>query len=594
MGINFLRHRPQPARQPGNRSDQGSRRSFVPRLEPLENRTVPSTLTVLNNADSGAGSLRAAIQGAHNGDTVVFAPALNGQTITLTSDQLTINKSLDIEGPGASLLTINGNDTNRIFDITEGLTVTVDGLTITHGRANGGNGNAHGAGGGGAILNVGSILSLANDAFSANVSVGSDGPKGGAIATFGSGSLTVTDSTFISNLADGRVKNGPFAEGGAIFSGRDGPNVTVVRCTFTGNEAIGGDGGQVAPGGYAVGAANGGALHVEGSSTLTVIDSHFIDNQAIAGSGGSAPKGTNAGSYNVDCASGGAVVSDDGATLLISGSTFLGNKSIAGSNAVGASAPFAFLASSGGGAVSSEGPVTMTGSTFLANQALGGSNVAGGTGMIRVGGGFGGAIHMDLYGSPMPFTVANCSFASNKAIGGVGDSGGILAGQGIGGGLAFFNMAGSTANTGTIAACSFSANQAIGGQGSTGRNGADGLGGAIANVFSATCTISGCTFSGNQAIGGAGGSGANGGNALAGGLYNDGASTLSVTASTITANHALGGAAGSGGSAGLGEGGGAYFAAGGVVCLDLFTETNAAGNTASTSGNDLFGAFTIC
>jgi hypothetical protein len=35
------------------RPTSGSRRSFVPQLMVLEYRTVPSTLTVLNNADSG-------------------------------------------------------------------------------------------------------------------------------------------------------------------------------------------------------------------------------------------------------------------------------------------------------------------------------------------------------------------------------------------------------------------------------------------------------------------------------------------------------------------------------------------------------------
>jgi hypothetical protein len=105
------------------------RRRFRPRLEGLEDRTVPSTLTVTNNLDSGAGSLRAAIKSAGSGDTIVFDAGLDGQTITLTSDELAIKKSLDIEGPGAGKLTISGNDTNRVFDVSEGLTVTIAGLT---------------------------------------------------------------------------------------------------------------------------------------------------------------------------------------------------------------------------------------------------------------------------------------------------------------------------------------------------------------------------------------------------------------------------------------------------------------------------------
>src|SRR6266571_3896441 len=78
------------------------------------------TLTVLNTLDKGKGSLRDQITGARNGDTIVFHPRLAGQTITLTSDELQIAKNLDIEGPGASLLTISGNDSYRVFDIAEG------------------------------------------------------------------------------------------------------------------------------------------------------------------------------------------------------------------------------------------------------------------------------------------------------------------------------------------------------------------------------------------------------------------------------------------------------------------------------------------
>src|SRR6516164_6204033 len=179
MWISQNRHERRLRLPRGSRSLASQRHRFRPRLEGLEKRTVLSTLTVLNTLDKGAGSLRDAITNAKSGDTIVFASSLAGQTIVLTSDQLTINNSLDIEGPGAGLLTVSGNDTNRVFDINEGLAVTIAGVTISHGRAIGGNGNPGGAGGGGAILNVGSTVSLANDVFSANVSLGnSDGPKG--------------------------------------------------------------------------------------------------------------------------------------------------------------------------------------------------------------------------------------------------------------------------------------------------------------------------------------------------------------------------------------------------------------------------------
>src|SRR5712691_4688912 len=107
------RRRQQTLRKPARRG-----RSFVPRIEPLEDRTVLSMLTVTNPADSGDGSLRAAIAAAQSGDQIVFDTSLNGQTITLTSGELAIDKSLDIEGLGADRLTVSGNDASRIFDIT--------------------------------------------------------------------------------------------------------------------------------------------------------------------------------------------------------------------------------------------------------------------------------------------------------------------------------------------------------------------------------------------------------------------------------------------------------------------------------------------
>src|SRR5262249_38244838 len=79
-------------------------------LEGLENRTLPSTLTVMKITDRGPGSLRAALADAQSGDTIDFAPYLAGMTIQLTSGELVIDKSLDIEGLGADQLTVGGSD----------------------------------------------------------------------------------------------------------------------------------------------------------------------------------------------------------------------------------------------------------------------------------------------------------------------------------------------------------------------------------------------------------------------------------------------------------------------------------------------------
>jgi hypothetical protein len=76
-------------RRPRQRWWTGGRRGRAPRsactrlrLEQLEDRLVPSTLTVLNLNDSGAGSLRAAVAAAAAGDAIDFA--VTG-VITLTS-----------------------------------------------------------------------------------------------------------------------------------------------------------------------------------------------------------------------------------------------------------------------------------------------------------------------------------------------------------------------------------------------------------------------------------------------------------------------------------------------------------------------------
>jgi hypothetical protein len=178
-------------------------RRFVPRLEALEDRTVPSTLTVLNNHDGGAGSLRDAIARARDGDTIAFAAGLNGQTITLTSDELAIRKSLDIEGPGADKLAVSGGDAVRVFDVSEGLTVTIAGLTITHGRTRSGQG-------GGGILNMGGHLTLAGDVLSDNEALNAVA-QGGAVANHNGATLSAADTKFVGNQAIATTSGGPGA-----------------------------------------------------------------------------------------------------------------------------------------------------------------------------------------------------------------------------------------------------------------------------------------------------------------------------------------------------------------------------------------------
>jgi hypothetical protein len=108
--------------------------------------TVEAALTsVTSLGDSGAGTLRQVIGDANAGDTINFA--VSG-TITLASGSLWIDKDMTIGAPGASNLTISGNDSSNIF-LTSGGTAFISGLTLTDGNA--------GVGVRGAINNQGTL-----------------------------------------------------------------------------------------------------------------------------------------------------------------------------------------------------------------------------------------------------------------------------------------------------------------------------------------------------------------------------------------------------------------------------------------------------
>jgi len=95
-----------------------------------------SSLVVTNTADSGAGSLRQVISDSVIDGIITFDSSLTG-SIILTSDELVISRNLTIDGLGASVTIIDGNNMFRIFRITTGASVELRNMTITNG--NGGN-----------------------------------------------------------------------------------------------------------------------------------------------------------------------------------------------------------------------------------------------------------------------------------------------------------------------------------------------------------------------------------------------------------------------------------------------------------------------
>ena len=88
------------------------------------------------NADSGPGSLRQAISDACSGSTITFDMGQVVSPITLSS-ALEASADLTINGPGADLLTVSGNDSVAVFQtaVPSPAIVTLSGLSLVHGHS---------------------------------------------------------------------------------------------------------------------------------------------------------------------------------------------------------------------------------------------------------------------------------------------------------------------------------------------------------------------------------------------------------------------------------------------------------------------------
>ncbi|MFO0845220.1 MAG: hypothetical protein U0797_23035 [Gemmataceae bacterium] len=350
-------------------------------VEPLEDRTVPSTFTVRTLADSGADSLRQAVLLANTNpgpDTIRFAAAARG-TVALTSGELSITGDLRIDGPGASRLAVSGSDLSRVFTIAAGTAVTIDDLTVTRGR---------GVLRGGGIRNDGT-LTLSHAVVSNNEVVGQPG-FGAAVDAFGggvfnSGRLTVQDTVFVGNRATGgdglpATEAGPglpaaAALGGAIASvGTATAPATagVTRCTFVDNRAVGGAAGV----GVASRANGLGGAIMNDASTFTVGDSLFHGNRAAGGASVQLSGGNGSGGAIANVALAGD------ATFTVQRGTFTGNQAAGGPGQSGRGGAIANLKAPFGTPPSTlRSVMRVTGSTVVGNEAVGGAGTVAGNGL---------------------------------------------------------------------------------------------------------------------------------------------------------------------------------------------------------------------
>ena len=595
----------------GHRPTRLPKRALSTRLsvEGLEDRTVPSTFTVGNLADSGPESLRQAILDANDNpgaDLIRFAPAARDGTITLTSGQLSITDDLILDGPGVNRLTISGNDASRVFSVSGSATdVEIRDLTIANGRATGT--TVEGPFGpvtlGGGLLNTGARVVVSHVTMDNNQAVGPVA-QGGAIATFAGATLVVTDSTFTENRAAGTL------HGSAGAIGSDGGSVLVLdHSTFTGNQATAMLGaGPVIIHGNAVG----GAVKITGGSQATVSHITFAGNLARGGNGadgGPGQKGGDGG-FGVAGALENAYYSLVGpsasSTMTVAYCTFLSNRALGGTGGTGGTGGAGGNGRGGvGGVISNAGSnLTISHSTFLGNQSLGGR---GGDGGVGGNGGAGGPGTGGVINNSNPtggihvratLHVSDSLFLGNEAIGGAGGNGG-SGGNGGAGGVGNGGGLNNGFSDWDVRDSWFVFNQATGGAGGDrgsggllGGTGGAGRGGGINERERGDRHPFRLDGRPEPATGGAGGVGGNGGNGQGGGVFNGGPSplgtpSLTLLRSLVALNRADGGAAGDGGSAGLGQGGGLYLTPGGVASADPWTAIFA--NDASTSDDDVFG-----
>ena len=253
-----------------------------PRLETLECRAVPSTVTNLD--DAGAGSLRQAILDTPVGGTVDFQASLSG-TITLTTGELLIAKDLTIAGPGADLITVSGRQSSRVFDIAASSTVSLSALAITDGRGPGP--------GGGGVLNSGT-LTLMGCTLSGNTALG----YGGAI--YNTGTLALTGSTLSGNLLTTvggifntgalTVTNSMIRDNSGGIENRNTGTAIITDSTVAGSTVYGGignEGTMTITGSTVVNnRSNGNAGGVRNLGVMTITDSTISGNFAGSYGGG--------------------------------------------------------------------------------------------------------------------------------------------------------------------------------------------------------------------------------------------------------------------------------------------------------------------
>ncbi len=461
----------------------------------LSDSLCAATFDVTSNADSGANTLRDAINQANSTagpNTITFnGGTMSVGTITLASPLPIITQTggLTITGPSGGQV-IDGNNLVQVFFVGTGegtpLSVSMSDLTINQGRAQGGSGgNAGGGGGlgaGGALFAAdGAQISLSNVVFSNNQAVGGTGGASSNNAGGGGGGFSGSGGSGYNSLSVGVAGGG----GGGLRGVGGNAEVSVTPGAGGGGGFLGaGANGSSGNGGGGGGTTSNGTLSAGGANC----------GGGGGGRGGDPPSGTGT--------AGGAGGGPGGC----------GANGTAGTNATGPAIP-GVGGSGGAGGTGGGGGGGGSGGVYLSTGFTGGNGGSGGIG--AGGGGASGSFTFNTAGSggsSLDFGGGGGGAFAEGGQGGFGGGGGGSIGTGGHGGFGGGGGGGTTGSgTGGFG----------GGNGgaSPGGGGGAGLGGALFVQQGAAITLTDPTLSANSVSMGTGSSGGSNGQALGADLF---------------------------------------------------------------------------
>ncbi len=283
---------------------------------------------------------------------------------------------------------------------------SVTGTVFEDNRAVGLSGDGSNGEGGALMIESGAAVGpIQLSLFRSNEAIGGgaafDGGRGRGGAVYSREDLTVNDTRFESNRAQGgsgSVAAGGEAVGGAVHV--NGAAATFERVVFEGDQAKGGVTASPNFGGRGWG----GAIYVEG--LLSISDARIAGSSAVGGNSLIGTGGT---------AAGGAILS--GETLIVAERVTVSDSWAQGGSGGGGGSGGAAR----GGAINSPSGGTGTNITLSGNLAIGG-NTAGSLGGGASGGGWWSAGTLD---------IVNGTVIGNVAAGGTGTSDGTAAGGGV-------------------------------------------------------------------------------------------------------------------------------------------------------------------